>query len=65
MMRPARRGLVDEAVALDHVEVRHRNRGGERVRGVRVAVAERRRSAEPSTSTRQTRSETMQPESGT
>ena len=50
--------------SLDQVEVRHRGGGRERVRRVGVAVAEGAALAEPSTSTRQTVSETMQPDSG-
>ena len=38
---PRAAGLCDEALLLDQVEVRHRRRGGDRVRGVGVAVAER------------------------
>ena len=53
----------DEPLVLDEVEVRHRHGGRERMGGVRVAVTEG-PLVEPSTSTRQTRSETMQPESG-
>ena len=38
---PRARRLRDEALALDQVEVRHRDGGRERMRRVRVAVAER------------------------
>ena len=65
MSAPRSRGLLDEPLVLDQVEVRHRGGGGERVRGVGVAVAERAARRARRRARARRGSETRQPDSGT